>query len=115
MVLSQDIFDALIGAATLAGTLYGYARIKGFKLLDRTLEGLPAELERIKRVAEAERKALEADLATTQNEINTAKGNITLSELADIVYTAEQYSKGGFTAAEAEALGKKIIDAAASK
>ncbi|AAM07176.1 TPA: hypothetical protein HA338_06185 [Methanosarcina acetivorans] len=100
----EDILAFGAGLGAFATTLYLYARRKGFKLLSTELEQLPAQLE-----------IAQESLETLKNEINTAKGNISLAELADIVYTAEQYSKGGFTAAEAETLGKKIIDAAASK
>ena len=80
------IYGFLTGAATTAAVLLSYAKLRGLKLLPRAMEDIKFFL-----------------------------GNISLLEAGEIFALAAKYAKGGFTPEEAQALGKKIIEAAAEK
>jgi len=92
------ILGALGGAITFIGGLYAYARMQGFKLLPEDLNETAEKLQ--------------DDYNGLVEEVEGAIGNISLPELGKIVLRAKELSKDGFTAAEAQELGKMMIDAA---
>lgn len=86
MVLSPIYEGIVVGAMATAAAMVSYANLRGVKLLPVALEN-----------------------------IQYCLGNITILEAWEIFSMAAKYSKDGFTPDEAQALGKKIIDAAAEK
>jgi len=98
MDIASFITGALGGSVTVVAGLYGYARMQGFKLLPDDLGETAMKLQ--------------ADYSGLIEEINGAIGNISLTEIGKIFVRAQELSKDGFTAAEAQELGVMIIDAA---
>jgi len=83
------------GALAIGAMLYTYAKSQNV-----ISQATALELETV--------KSAYSDL---QSDIHGAVGQISLTEIADILGRARELAVDGFTAAEAQELGVKIVDA----
>ena len=101
--LNQTIYF-FTGMLSAVVTAYGAMRASNKTLIPvQKIEAARAKIQALK------------DSNASLQEVTDITGNISLVELADIICMAQEFGLDGFTAAEAQALGNRIVEAVKSK
>jgi len=95
------------GLGTIFAAYFGYKGTTSLKTVFVDIKKVASSVDKIIDTAD--------NLDSIKTLLEESVGNITLTEFSEIVKTANLYSSNGYTPEELKALGKRIVDAAASK
>jgi hypothetical protein len=111
--LAPEVVSFLTGLASCIAIFFAYCKRNGVKLLPEMPPGITLD-DALRQIQQQLNENDRAE-AEFKKQIMEALNNISLIELAEILAVAQKYGEDGYTKAEAEDIGMRIIRAARSK